>query len=56
MDKKKHTKKIKYAIEQTITVPLHYTEQDIDNYIKSFARERDYMWCEENEQLFDKEI
>lgn len=47
-----NTKIIKYAIEQTVTVPLHYDGRDIDDLIETFARGRDFMWCEEHENLF----
>ena len=48
-----NTKKIKYAIEQTVTVPLHYTDKDIDDLIETFAKGRDFMWCEEDKDLID---
>lgn len=48
-----NTKIIKYAIEQTVTVPLHYDGRDIDDLIETFAKGSDYMWCEEHEDLFN---
>ena len=49
------TQKIKYAIEYTLTVPTHYTDEDIDTCIKNFAKDRNYIWCQEHEELFEKE-
>lgn len=46
-------KKIKYVIEQTLEVPIEYTDKDIDECIRIIAKDRDYMWCEAHEDLFD---
>ena len=45
------TKIIKYAIENTVTLPVHYTDEDIENCIKTFAKGHDYVWCEAHTQL-----
>lgn len=49
------TQKIKYAIERTLTVPTHYTDEDIDTCIKTFANGSDFIWCHEHEELFKEE-
>jgi hypothetical protein len=49
------TQKIKYAIEQTLTVPAHYDGKDIDECIKTFAKDNDFIWCYEHEELFNEE-
>ena len=49
------TQRIKYAVEKTLTVPTHYTDEDIDLCIKLFANGKDYIWCREHEELFEKE-
>lgn len=51
----RRTQKIKYAIEQTITFPLHYKEEDIEDCIRNFAKGNDYIWCEEHEELFNSD-
>jgi hypothetical protein len=50
-----NTQRIKYAIEYTLTVPTHYTDEDIDTCIKTFANGRNYIWCQEHEELFYEE-
>lgn len=46
------TRKIKYAIEHTITLSSHFTDEDIDRIIKSVAGNNEYIWCYEDEDLF----
>lgn len=46
-------KKIKYAIEHIISLPSHFTDEDIDRIIESVADNRDYIWCEEDKDLFE---
>lgn len=50
--KERRTQKVKYAIEQTLTVPLHYTYDDIERCIASFAKVKDFIWCCEDDKLF----
>ena len=45
------TKKIKYAIEQMVTVPIYYTDEDIEELIARFAKDNNYIWCKEDEDL-----
>lgn len=50
--KERRTQKVKYAIEQTLTVPLHYTYDDIERCIANFAKGKDFIWCCEDDKLF----
>ena len=50
--KKRRTQKIKYAIEQTLTVPLHYTDDDIERCIANFAKGKDFIWRCEDDKSF----
>lgn len=50
--KERRAQKVKYAIEQALTVPLHYTYDDIEQCIANFAKGKDFIWCREDDKLF----
>ena len=52
-----NTRRIKYAIAHTINLSSHFTDEDIERIIKRTAGDNEYIWCDEDEDLFgfDKE-
>lgn len=52
-EKTVNTRRIKYAIANTIELSSCFTDEDIERIIKSAARDNEYIWCDEDEDLFD---
>ena len=48
-------KRIKVAIEQSVIVPDDYTDEQIEELIKSKCPGKNFVWCNENENLFESE-
>ena len=42
---------IKYCIEEKIEVDDNMTDEEICEYLKNIAKEKNFMWCMENEEL-----
>ena len=47
--------KIKYAIEEEKEFDDSFGPDEIEAYINFLARGRNFVWCKENENLFDKQ-
>lgn len=48
-------RRIKVAVEQTVIIPEDYTEEQIEKLIESKCPGRNYIWCDDNEELFERE-
>lgn len=48
-------KRIKVAVEQTVIVPDDYTDEQIDKLIESKCPGKNYIWCNDSEELFESE-
>ncbi len=49
-------RKIKYAIVQEVELDEYMSEADIDEYIQNEAEEKEYIWCDADEEIFNEPI
>ena len=47
-------RKIKYAMEQVISVPDDWTDEEICECLALNANGKDFIWCNEKEELFEE--